>query len=323
MRIAAVLPAYNAAPFIGAALDSVRAQTRPVDEIVVADDASRDDTAGAVATWSRAAGVAVRVVRLEVNGGAGAARNAGFMATDADVVAMLDADDTWEPNMVASLAAGLEANPDAVLAFGLREYVDDDGPRGEYQGFERLSRFVGTVPPGGQARLTTEQAYLLNLDSGVSSVSAAIVRRQAALDCGLFDPAFRTSQDREFVLRLSRTGPFVFVNAAVSNYRLHAANTTHARNAVRNSLNGLRVVDKMFRQQAALGLTERETEATRAALARAARAALSVASTRGLDVFLRARRDVGRTAAMGRLVTPRMVLRACWRTIVPDGGLRA
>jgi glycosyltransferase involved in cell wall biosynthesis len=319
--VAAVLPAFNASAYIAAALDSVRAQTRPPDEIIVADDASTDDTVDAVETWSRTVGMPCRVVRLEKNGGAAASRNAGIRSARSDLIAMLDADDVWLPNMIERLAGALDAAPASVLSFGLREYFDDQGALGEYQGTDRIARHLGNLEHGSSHLLRPEAAFLLNVESAVTSCSAAVVRRQAALDCGLFDPAFRTSQDREFVLRLSRLGSFTFISEPVSLYRLHGSNTTHGRHAVRNALNGLQVLAKVYRDRARLSLTPSETEATRSAMDRAARGVLYVASTRGLDSYLCARREVRNTAANPGRLDLRPIVRACWRSLFVDHGL--
>jgi len=61
MTISVVIPAYNAAEYIGRAIDSVLAQTRRPDEIIVVDDGSTDDTAGIVETY----GLQVRLIRQE------------------------------------------------------------------------------------------------------------------------------------------------------------------------------------------------------------------------------------------------------------------
>jgi len=91
MRIAAVIPAYNAGRFISAALDSVRSQSLPVHEIIVVDDGSTDDT-GRIAAARGA-----RVIE-QANSGPAVARNTGVSAADGDWVALLDADDRWFPD---------------------------------------------------------------------------------------------------------------------------------------------------------------------------------------------------------------------------------
>lgn len=86
MRTAAIVPAYNERDRIPAVLEAL-GEARRVDEIVVVCDGCTDDTAEVAAAHS-----AVRVVRLEVNRGKGAAMRAGAEETDADVVVFVDAD---------------------------------------------------------------------------------------------------------------------------------------------------------------------------------------------------------------------------------------
>ena len=91
-NISCVIPAYNAGLYIEEAVESVRAQTLPVQEIIVVDDVSHDDTIERV---KRMAGV--QLLQLGHNAGAPAARNRGAEAARGEILAFLDADDEWLP----------------------------------------------------------------------------------------------------------------------------------------------------------------------------------------------------------------------------------
>ena len=93
-RICAVIPAHNSQATLGRALESVRAQTMPVSQLVVVDDASTDSTSEVAGSYQ---GLNVEVVRMDKNVGAAAARNRGVMAANTELVAFLDADDEWLP----------------------------------------------------------------------------------------------------------------------------------------------------------------------------------------------------------------------------------
>ncbi len=105
--VSIVLPTWNRAPLLRRAVESVRAQTLDAWELVVVDDGSTDDTAavleGLVAFEDR-----IRVVPVP-HGGVSRARNVGLAAARADHVAFLDSDNTWQPDFLATMLAGLAA----------------------------------------------------------------------------------------------------------------------------------------------------------------------------------------------------------------------
>jgi glucosyl-3-phosphoglycerate synthase len=89
-RISVVIPAQNESPTIGAVIDAVQGSNRRwpglIDEIVVVDDHSTDDTAAIAARHG------ARVATLRGNGGKGQAMQFGLSVTSGDIVAFLDAD---------------------------------------------------------------------------------------------------------------------------------------------------------------------------------------------------------------------------------------
>ena len=103
LAVAAVIPAFDAEPYLAEAIESVLAQTSPPSEVLVVDDGSRDRTA-AIAT--RYEDRDVRLFRQQ-NCGAGAARNRGVALTSAPLLAFLDADDLWPCDHLERLLAVL------------------------------------------------------------------------------------------------------------------------------------------------------------------------------------------------------------------------
>ena len=103
-RIAVVIPVYRA-HYLGDCLASVFAQTQPPDQVIVVDDGSPDRAAIAEAVAPFQAGV--RLLRQE-NAGAGAARNLGIRHADTELIAFLDADDLWCPQLLARQTAPAE-----------------------------------------------------------------------------------------------------------------------------------------------------------------------------------------------------------------------
>jgi glycosyltransferase involved in cell wall biosynthesis len=111
--ISVVIPMYNAARFIGEALASVAAQTRPVRQVIVVDDGSTDGSAEIVARHPWAT-----LIRRP-HAGIAATLNAGLDRADGVLLAFLDADDRWVPDKTERQLAALAVEPGLDMVFGL------------------------------------------------------------------------------------------------------------------------------------------------------------------------------------------------------------
>lgn len=109
--VSVVMPFFNHGVFVGDAVDSVRKQSRAVDQIVIVDDGSTDPHSLAVLDDLR--GTGVTVIR-QPNQGPGAARNVGVRHTDGDAVFFLDSDDTVTERHVEIALGALADAPDDV-----------------------------------------------------------------------------------------------------------------------------------------------------------------------------------------------------------------
>ncbi len=120
--VSVVIPAYNEAPRITRALRSVLDQTHPVNEIIVVDDGSTDDTSDVVSQFSE------RVICIrQSNQGLSAARNTGISQAKSDWVAFLDADDEWLPSHIENAKIILTANPELMWYCAAFERRREDG----------------------------------------------------------------------------------------------------------------------------------------------------------------------------------------------------
>jgi glycosyltransferase involved in cell wall biosynthesis len=209
--ISTVITTYNYAEFLPDAIESVLTQTRPVDDIVVVDDGSTDNTAQVVAAYANRG---VRYVRQN-NQGAGAARNRGIFETSGDFIAFLDADDMWLPDKTRLQEAWLQAHPTCVLVSGQKVWWDVARDRTSIERFGDLS----------PARLRRE-ILVLNV---VGNPSMTLVRRSAIVQGGEFDSSLRWGQDWEFFIRMSRIGEIGFLPHPVVKYRWHQSSLSHDR----------------------------------------------------------------------------------------------
>jgi glycosyltransferase involved in cell wall biosynthesis len=105
--ISCIVPVYNGERYLSEALDSILAQTRAPEQIIVADDGSTDGTAGVLASYGD------RVLYLyQPNTRPSAARNLGLRAAEGEFVTFLDSDDRWHPEKLARQLARFEARPE-------------------------------------------------------------------------------------------------------------------------------------------------------------------------------------------------------------------
>jgi glycosyltransferase involved in cell wall biosynthesis len=119
--LSVMIGAYNAAPYLGEAIESVLAQDYEPVELIVVDDGSTDGTAEVARSFAD-----VTVVSQE-NGGNGAARNRAVENASGDLYAFLDADDRFTPGKLSLQKAALDADPGLDMVFGhVREFLSPE-----------------------------------------------------------------------------------------------------------------------------------------------------------------------------------------------------
>jgi glycosyltransferase involved in cell wall biosynthesis len=203
--VSVVIPTRNRALLLRLALMSAL-QQRDVDvEVVVADDASTDDTGQLV---SGLGDDRVRSLSHPVPSGVSATRNLAITHARGEWVAFLDDDDLWAPDKLArQLDAVTLADRTWVYAGDVN--VDDD--------LRVLSAFRPPTPEQVMEALPRYNP----IPSGASNV---MVRADALAEAGPFDPELMRTEDWDMWIRLARTGPPALVQAPFVAYRFHSAN---------------------------------------------------------------------------------------------------
>ncbi|ABM19692.1 glycosyltransferase family 2 protein [Marinobacter nauticus] len=115
--ISIIIPAYNVDHYLGAALDSIKAQSELPDEVILIDDGSTDRTLEVARAYEFS--VPYRVVPIE-NGGQGNARNIGVGMASSQYIYFFDSDDLLTENFISSIKKRIRDNqrPDIVLFSG-------------------------------------------------------------------------------------------------------------------------------------------------------------------------------------------------------------
>ena len=200
-EISVIIPAYNASRTVGAAVDSVLAQTFADLDLIVVDDGSQDDTASVV---SERDDPRLKLIRTP-NGGVAAARNRGLDATDGSYVAFLDADDAWRPTKLERQHAAIVHRPEIGLCFPSARLVDDG------------LRPFGTDPAVDRADYT--EALLLEGNIVAGGGSSVLARTSLVGRAGGFDPQLSQVADWDMWLRMSLITGFVALHEELVLYR--------------------------------------------------------------------------------------------------------
>jgi glycosyltransferase involved in cell wall biosynthesis len=188
-EISVVIATYNRAGTLPRAVASVLAQGDANFELIIIDDASADGTTAYLNSLNDPRIVARRA---QQNLGPSGARNFGLELTRAPVVAFLDSDDAYLAHRLSAPLAALRA--DASLVATLSSALKYD------RGVPREAR----IPDLTFAPAAFE--WVLTCDLIPVEATSITVRREAALSVGGFCNALRLTEDREFLIRLSKLG---------------------------------------------------------------------------------------------------------------------
>jgi glycosyltransferase involved in cell wall biosynthesis len=189
-RCSVILPTHNRAATLPRTLASVTAQDEADFELIVVDDGSTDDTGAWLAKLDDPR---IRIARSDHSQGPSAARNIGIAMATAPVLAFLDSDDSYCGNRISLPLAVLDREPDIICTLSSARKEDAQG-----------ATSVALLPDVKLASPAFEWAMICDL-VGVETTSIT-VRTEHARRIGGFCTRLRRSEDREFLIRLSRLG---------------------------------------------------------------------------------------------------------------------
>lgn len=216
--VSVVIPTYNRAAFLPAAVASIRAQTYACDEIVIVDDGSGDDTRQVVSQL----GAGLHYVH-QANAGPAAARNRGIQEACGELVAFLDTDDRWLPQKIERQVElfrrehtlALVGADMAIENVAAAQRVDSNfARRGLKTFFDDLD---GRPVPQAPQRL---------LKLNFINTSTVLARRAVLLEARGFDIRLRYGEDLELWLRIAARHPVACVPSVQEIRVEHASNVT-------------------------------------------------------------------------------------------------
>ena len=199
--ISVIIPVYNGESYLAEAIESVLAQSRQPDEIIIVDDGSTDASAE-VAKRFTTVRYPVRYL-WQAQAGASHARNHGVAVATGNWLAFLDADDLWLANKLANQQAMLETHPALDLVFGQVQ---------QFYSPEIVATEKKPALPGGE-------------QIAGYHVGAMLIRRAAFEKVGAFDPQWQVAHFIEWYGRAQKIGlTSLVLPEVVMKRRIHTTN---------------------------------------------------------------------------------------------------
>ncbi len=234
--VSVVIPTYNRALHLGAAIESALGQTYRPLEVIVVDDGSTDGTADVVATF----GSDVRYLH-QPNGGVAAARNLGLRHARGEFIAFLDSDDRWQPWKLAAQVELLRKRPDIGMVWTDMTAVDGHGrvlhPRylrrmySAYDFIDMTRAFpvverMGSLCPGAPGNLADQPVHIGRIYQymwigNLVHTSTVVLRREWAQRVGGFDEEMRPAgEDYLYFFETTACGPVALIDTPSTLYRV-------------------------------------------------------------------------------------------------------
>ncbi len=225
-RLSVVVAAYNGAPFIEEQLDSILNQTYPVDELLIRDDGSTDNTVEVVEKWiENHPDFPARLIVGDQN--LGYIGNFAELLTQAtgDWIFLCDQDDRWHLDKVEKMIAAAQEVPNAKLIASSFEFMNQEGevyhlPLNEGWSNQNLIPWL-VENPGGLNKVTKDQMLLHNYFQGC----AMMIRKELGED---YDHRhdFHLPHDWFLALLASVSDDLWYLDLPLFDYRIHHSNTT-------------------------------------------------------------------------------------------------
>ncbi len=216
-RISTIIPLYNGATYIEAALRSVMRQTLPPNEVIVVDDGSTDNGAEIV---RRLAAEYPITLLSKANGGQSSARNFGAVHATGDLIALLDQDDIWYPDHLAELVKPF-LRPRSTALGWVYSNLDEIAANGHMLVRSFLTTLGSQHPKRDIFACLKQDMFILP--------SASLISREAFDAVGGFDERLSGYEDDDLFLRLFLAGfDNEYIDTPLSQWRIYDASSSYS-----------------------------------------------------------------------------------------------
>ena len=203
-KVSVIIPTHNRTVFLRGALESVLRQTYEDFDIIVVDDASKEDVQGIINGFHDSR---IRLIRHDFSMGEAGARNTGILNSQGEYIAFLDDDDEWLPKKLALQVEILDNSPSKV--------------GGAYTGYIGVNfadqRVMYRKVPSKKGDIYRD----LLRRNVIGTPSTVLIRRACIEKAGLFDGSVFYGIDCDLYLRIARHFHFEYLEEPLVKYHIH------------------------------------------------------------------------------------------------------
>ena len=211
VTLSVIIPSFNTAEFVVAAVESILSQTFKRLEVIVVDDGSTDCS---LQQLERINDPRLTII-TQPNRGLAGARNTGILFARGKYIGLLDSDDVWYAQKAEKQLAVMETNPAIGLTFSYSAYLDENGA------------------PTGQLLIShcmQPTARQLALRNHIGNGSTPIIRRECFEKVGMFEESLKALEDQEMWVRIAAEGSWKvqLIPEALTGYRVRSTSLTNS-----------------------------------------------------------------------------------------------
>ena len=220
--VSAIVLCYNHARFVVECLDGIKAQQYPNLELIIHDDASRDNSAEVIQAWLGRCNIPHKFLRQKTNQGICRSLNYALSHASGKYISGIATDDVWLPNKLLGQVELMERLPARVgVVYSDALQIDEAGQFLSWKFIEGHRRFE-TMPQGDIHHILWEGNFI--------PAMTTLVRSECYRQVGLFDEAL-FYEDWDMWLRISRSFDFVYSPEISAKYRFVATSMARAQRA--------------------------------------------------------------------------------------------
>lgn len=208
-KVTVFVPTYNYAKYLPQCLNSILQQTRKVDEILIIDDCSQDNTQSVIKKYKHK----VTFIKHPVNIGSIKTFNEGFRKAKGDYIMMLSADDWINRKTIEKEALILDSNPDVAMVYSQAFDV-----------IKNRKKQINPMPANTKSYLWRKDEFALLLTHGDYIPYNALVRKSIYQKLGTWDCKLKFQYDWEMWVRIAKNYKIAFIAKPLLYYRIHKNN---------------------------------------------------------------------------------------------------